>query len=230
VPLVTWRRHHAASAAGRQCWNQTRSGGSPPAGCADADCCRKRRRNAHGIAEREVLYEWHPWFGRVVRIHEVIEKTGGDIFRCSCNDEPVDRGLELPGWMFDRAACTPMQISSAPLVTASALRALRLLLAAAVPRRVDLDGPSTTLAPDAALSSHDQTRGESHATAARASTFTSEQAVRPVHRTRRRQPAARAGLGITSAADPCGADRPHDALDPRSRPEPSPSRAGGGAR
>src|SRR5260370_3540517 len=38
--------------------------------------CTTRRRNAHGIAEYELLYPWHPWAGCLVHIHEVVEKPG----------------------------------------------------------------------------------------------------------------------------------------------------------
>ncbi len=30
--------------------------------------------DAHKTEELEVLYRWHPWFGQVVHVHEVIEK------------------------------------------------------------------------------------------------------------------------------------------------------------
>jgi hypothetical protein len=33
---------------------------------------RRRRGNAYKIEELEVLYPRHPWFGRVVYIHEMI--------------------------------------------------------------------------------------------------------------------------------------------------------------
>src|SRR5260370_20720652 len=45
--------------------------------------CTTRRRNAHGIAEYELLYPWHPWAGCLVHIHEVVEKAGREVFRCS---------------------------------------------------------------------------------------------------------------------------------------------------
>src|SRR5271170_1183080 len=98
--------------------------GSNAAACG----CRRRRQNAHRTEERQVLYELHPWFGRPVRLHEVLEKSGGKVFRCSCDDDAVGRRLELPGWMFDRVACAPIRTVAVPLVELAALQALRLLL------------------------------------------------------------------------------------------------------
>src|SRR6476646_6403923 len=41
--------------------------------------CTTRRRNAHGIAEYELLYPWPPWAGGLVHIHEVVEKAGREV-------------------------------------------------------------------------------------------------------------------------------------------------------
>src|SRR5271156_1149923 len=89
--------------------------------------CTTRRRNAHGTAEREVLYSWHPWAGSIVRIHEVIEKIAGDYVRCS-RGGASSRWLELPLWMFDRAECVPMQVEKFPRANLTALIALKALL------------------------------------------------------------------------------------------------------
>ena len=64
----------------------------------------RRRDNAHKIEELEVLYPWHPWFGRVVHVHEVIEQRAGGVLRCSLDGDASRRWRELPQWMFDRAA------------------------------------------------------------------------------------------------------------------------------
>jgi hypothetical protein len=68
----------------------------PQGSSADACGCRKRRRNAHGTEERQVSYGLHPWFGRLARLHEVLEKSGGKAYRCSCDGDAVDRWLEPP--------------------------------------------------------------------------------------------------------------------------------------
>src|SRR5258707_9090059 len=59
-----------------------------------------RRRNAHGIAEYELLYPWHPWAGCLVHIHEAVEKAGREVFRCSLSGRASGRWLEIPAWMF----------------------------------------------------------------------------------------------------------------------------------
>src|ERR1700682_5110166 len=47
---------------------------------------------------------WHPWAGCLVHIHEVVEKAGREVFRCSLSGRVSGRWLEIPAWMFDRAA------------------------------------------------------------------------------------------------------------------------------
>jgi len=193
---------------------------------AVAPRCRKQRQNAHGTEERQVLYELHPWFGRLARLHEVIEKSGGKVYRCSCDGDAVDRWLELPAWMFDRVACATIRTVAVPLVEVAALQALRLLLAVVLRQRISEDASSTVLGHGAALASHEQTRREGDARATKASSSASDRkrAVRAAHRARLRQPAAETDLGSASVAGPRGADRPDDAPSPRSRVERSSSR------
>lgn len=68
-------------------------------------CCTIERQNTHVNDRREVLYRWHPWFGRTVYVHEVIDKPGVAVFRCNLTGCRSDRSLEVPFWMFDRVAC-----------------------------------------------------------------------------------------------------------------------------
>ena len=207
-----------------------RPGFALPARCAAVRRYRKRCRNAHGTEERLVLYELHPWFGRLARLHEVIEKSGGRVFRCSCDGDAVDRWLELPGWMFDRAACAPIRTVAVPVVEVAALRALRLLLAVALRQRISEDASSTALDHGAGSASHDQTRREGDARATKASSSASDRkrAVRAAHRARLRQPAAETGMGSASVSGARGADRPDDAPSPRSPAERSSSGRTGG--
>ena len=87
--------------------------------------CTTRRRNAHRTGvERELLYPWHPWAGRQVHIHEVIEKGDAAVFRCSLSGEASDRWLEVPAWMFDRALSASWRITAAPHVDLAVLGAL----------------------------------------------------------------------------------------------------------
>ena len=206
-PLLLGHRNRRDPASARQ--------GSNAAACG----YRRRRQNAHRTEERQVLYELHPWFGRPVRLHEVLEKSGGKVFRCSCDDDAVGRRLELPGWMFDRVACAPIRMVAVPLVELAALQALRLLLTVALRQRVSGDASSTAPDFDAALASHDQTRREDDARATKASSSASDRrrADRAARHARLRQPAAETNLGGASVADPRGADRVDDAPPPRSR-------------
>jgi hypothetical protein len=143
--------------------------GSPSAGWCVADAgCRTRRRNAHGtgiLGEREVLYRWHPWAGRVVGIHEVIERATGDVARCRVTPGAGGRLLEVPVWMFDRASCQAMWLAPGPRVDLAALVALRALFAETIrPKPSELGAPSlsTDPVPCAEIRSRDQNRGDRH--------------------------------------------------------------------
>lgn len=120
--------------------------------------CTTQRRNAHGTGiERELLYPWHPWAGRQIYIHELIEKSEETVFRCSLSGRASDRWQEVPAWMFDRALSTDWQITSVPCVDNAALGVLASLL------RDAAYAPSHFSEMGAALRSHDANRGEFHA-------------------------------------------------------------------
>jgi hypothetical protein len=59
------------------------------------------RRNTHGTEVRELSYPWHPWSGRLIHIHGLVD-TGSAVFRCSLSGSASCRLLEVPVWMFDR--------------------------------------------------------------------------------------------------------------------------------
>jgi hypothetical protein len=192
--------------------------------------CTTRRENAHRTEERKVLYSWHPWAGCIVRIHEVIEKAAGEVARCSHDGVASVRLLELPIWMFDRAACASMRVETLPWVDIAALAALRTLLdAAAIGGAV---GRASSNAPVSGVArvSHDQNRGEAHATPPTASTRPSKRdaTVRSVRYGERRQRGTHAGMGDAAsgnAPNPDGADdAPH--LRSRGRRSPSPTEEG----
>src|SRR5260370_41492957 len=96
----------------------------------------------------------------MVDIHEVVGKAGGEVFRCSLCCRACARGLEMPAWMFGRAARAPWHVGAAPHVDIAVLSALATLL---------LDVTSVSGAPSqlrdssAALGSHDANRGDVHA-------------------------------------------------------------------
>jgi hypothetical protein len=97
----------------------------------------------------------------------VIEKATGEVVRCSHDGVVSGRLLELPIWMFDRAACAPMRVETFPQADIAALQALRTLL-----DTTEIGGVAVGLASSnapvlgAARVSHDQNRGEVHATPA----------------------------------------------------------------
>ena len=93
------------------------------------------RQNTHVTDRREVLYPWHPWFGSSVYVHTVVDKPGGAVFRCNLTGRRSDRLLEVPIWMFDRAACASCHRSDSAHVGLEALKALAGLVsdAACVP-------------------------------------------------------------------------------------------------
>jgi hypothetical protein len=76
-----------------------------------------------------VLYRWHPWFHRKVRVHRSVTRKSRQVLRCSLADSSPPRILEVPRWMFDRAVCCLLQQVESPVVGLDHLRALRDLLA-----------------------------------------------------------------------------------------------------
>jgi hypothetical protein len=81
------------------------------------------------MAWREVLYRFHPWFGRNVCVHAMIERAGSVVFRCSLDGSDAARWLEIPAWMFDRAFCPhEPRLVPEPFAGVEALKALSALL------------------------------------------------------------------------------------------------------
>lgn len=91
--------------------------------------CTTRRQNAHGNGfERELHYPWHPWTGRRVFVHEVIDKNEAAVLRCSLSGQSLHRWLEIPAWMFDGVVSASWRITTAPHLDLAALGALASLL------------------------------------------------------------------------------------------------------
>ena len=61
-----------------------------------ARCCTTRRLNAHITSEQRVLYDWHPWAGRIVTVHSVLDKASDSVARCSLAREATGLPLEVP--------------------------------------------------------------------------------------------------------------------------------------
>src|SRR3954463_9080223 len=79
-----------------------------------------------------VVYAWHPWAGRPVRLYEVIERTTGASVRCSLVNATIARLQEIPVWMLDASACRTARTTTQPVAALSALAALCALLSDAM--------------------------------------------------------------------------------------------------
>lgn len=121
--------------------------------------CTTRRYNAHITEQREVYYPWHPWSGRRVFAHEAVDKAGSEVFRCSLSGLASDRWLEIPVWMFDRAASASWRLMATPLTNMTALGALVALLGDTV-RSQDRPSPSQESVP--ASLSRNLNEGDAH--------------------------------------------------------------------
>ena len=91
--------------------------------------CTTRRLNAHITSEQRVLYDWHPWAGRIVTVHSVLDKASDSVARCSLAREATGLPLEVPLWMFDRMMCSSARREHHPQVVITALADLQALLA-----------------------------------------------------------------------------------------------------
>jgi len=119
-----------------------------------------RLENTHGTGFRELLYRWHPWFGLRVCVHGTIVRAGGLAFRCTLSGSDADRWLEIPAWMFDRAACPGQAtLTTSPFVDMAALSTLRNLLAEVLKAH---PVSSNVAFSDASWTSRDQDWGEAH--------------------------------------------------------------------
>ena len=204
--------------------------GKPRSACASrapdaaaADYTR-RRDNAHKIEELEVLYQWHPWFGRVVHVHEVIEQRAGGVLRCSPDGDASRRWLELPQWMFDRAACLAIRMAASPRVDTAALITLKTCLADASGTGL-CGGPlSNASASGAGKSSCNLNQGAARATQVPPPTQPSSrrQSVRSFRSARLEAPDPGVRVATAAGEDPRDGDRadgapPHRPPTPRSR-------------
>ena len=132
--------------------------------------CTTRRKNAHVTSERPVLYRWHPWFGRLVHVHQAIDKGVSGVFRCTLDGLLSGRLLELPAWMFERVSCLPMRLAPLPQVDCAALIALKTLLADAAHTGPSDAQPSNAPVPGAGRSPCPENRRDADATPTPSST------------------------------------------------------------
>src|SRR4030095_1862685 len=103
--------------------------GSPGLSAVAADCTTSHHKTHSTPAGDEVtvVYAWHPWAGRPVRLHEVIERATGASARCSLVDATIMRLQEIPAWMLDASACRTARTTAQPVAALSALATLRAL-------------------------------------------------------------------------------------------------------
>jgi hypothetical protein len=157
--------------------------------------CTTKQHNAHGTEVREVLYPWHPWFGREVHVHEVVKRGNMPVFWCSPTANRTGRCLAVPSWMFDRVACLHLHPAQTPQVDLDNLKTLLSDIIGRVPSAGSVIG--------ARHPSH-QSRGDADATRQPAAPNQTTQPVPAVlPRTRSDQP-AQAGARHGGASD--GAD------------------------
>src|SRR6056297_2032263 len=89
--------------------------------------CTTPQTNAHDTTF-EVLYPWHPWFGKEVIVDQAMVRREQAVFHCRLASDLAARPREVPQWMFDRAACCVMQAREEPVASVTGLRSLLQLL------------------------------------------------------------------------------------------------------
>ena len=94
--------------------------------------CTTRQSNTHGSELRKLVYPWHPWAGRDIWICATQIRNDRTIFHCVVDPNSDVPAIEVPQWMFDRAACCRMQSAPSPSVNVEALRELKNSLTAAL--------------------------------------------------------------------------------------------------
>ena len=107
-----WTRHGAACPSYPQAsrLGRPRPASAGPAPCAVSRRCTTERETAHRTITRRVLYRWHPWAGRLVRVRSVVEKAGTARARCALDGAAPGLWQEVPLWMFDRVACAGTRV------------------------------------------------------------------------------------------------------------------------
>src|SRR5580693_7129264 len=102
----------------------------PSGGVRDCTTPHQKTHGTEAGDEVEVVYPWHPWAGRTVRVHEVVERGAIASARCSLAGATPVHFRDLPLWMLDAAGCRTMRIEAHPMATLCALAALHRLLSA----------------------------------------------------------------------------------------------------
>ena len=107
--------------------------------------------------EATVAYAWHPWFGRLVVVHDLKTRSSGVFARCRLDGAASGALQEIPAWMLDVAFCSTMQAMAVPVVSLPALKDLAILLTDT------RNGKAAPLRGDARVTSRDHHQGDRHA-------------------------------------------------------------------
>ena len=110
-----------------------------------------------GGTEATVAYAWHPWFGLSVVIHDLMVRSSGVFARCRLDGAASGALQEIPGWMLDPGACSPMRAMAVPVVSLPALATLAALLSEV------LTCAAAALSDKAGVASRDHQYGDRHA-------------------------------------------------------------------
>ena len=105
-----------------------------PGRCGAVRYCTTRQSNTHSTDSRQVLYPWHPWYGRTVWVHDVRVRAGQAVAHCRLDPGRGGRALAIPQWMLDTASCCQICSAQWPAVSVAALLELKRLLAASAVR------------------------------------------------------------------------------------------------
>jgi hypothetical protein len=98
--------------------------GDIPTRCAVVRCCTTERYKTHKTDSSQVVYRWHPWYGREVTIYGERNRRGTIVFICRIGGDEKTSPLEVPAWMFDTAICCACRSAPAGVVTVDGLRSL----------------------------------------------------------------------------------------------------------
>ena len=176
-------------------------------------CCTTLHHKTHNTSLKlargdtaKVAYAWHPWFGRLVVVHDLKSRSSGVFARCRPDGAALGALQEIPAWMLDVAVCSTMRATSVPVVSLPALKDLAALLAEGKNDRV------TALQGDTRVTSRDHHQGDRHAAppvfASRA-----EATARPL----RRKPTTNTGVERSAGSGAADVGQPDDPTAPRSR-------------
>ena len=214
-----WARRAAACPsypqAGRP--GRPRPASARPAPNEASGCCTSERETAHRTGTRTILYPWHPWSGRRVRVRDVVERAGIACARCAVDEAVPGLWQEVPLWMFDRVACAGMRVEERAQVDLSRWICARCPLSHRSCRGRWVKAPATR----AGWVSHDQDRGETHARSTRGASQAQGRigAARSVRPGGEQQSGGHAGVARAAGPDTPEGDRADGPADagPRTR-------------